>query len=113
MGYAAGTLEHCMMNKIQLQAWGSLAQGKYTGANTENQEDRATADLVSKLASEYQTTPEAIVLSWLMRHPANIAPVLGSTNVNRIKASQKAVDVHLSREHWYQLFEVARGQEMP
>ncbi|CAA0343302.1 hypothetical protein ALT785_530029 [Alteromonas infernus] len=48
-----------------------------------------------------------------MRHPANIAPVLGSTNIERIKASQKAVDVHLSREHWYKLFEVARGQEMP
>lgn len=112
-GYAPGTLEYCMLNNVQLQAWGSLAQGKYTGAKTENSEERATADLVAQLASEYQTTAEAIVLSWLMRHPANIAPVLGSTNIERIKASQKAVDVHLSREHWYKLFEVARGQEMP
>ena len=113
IGYAPGTLEYCMMNDVQLQAWGSLAQGKYTGAKTETSADAATADLVEQLASEYQTTPEAIVLAWLMRHPANIAPVLGSTNVERIKSCQKAMDVHLSREHWYKLFEVARNQEMP
>ena len=112
-GYASGTLEYCMMNNVRLQAWGSLAQGRYTGAKVENSNDRATADLVAQLAGEYQTTPEAIVLAWLMRHPANIAPVLGSTNIDRIKASQKAEDVHLSREHWYKLFESARGQEMP
>ena len=113
IGYAPGTLEYCMMNNVQLQAWGSLAQGKYTGAKTKTNSDAATAELVAQLASEYQTTPEAIVLAWLMRHPANIAPVLGSTNIERIKSSHKAVDVHLSREHWYKLFEVARGQEMP
>ena len=113
IGYAPGTLEYCMMNNVQLQAWGSLAQGKYTGATAETSSDKATADLVAQLAGEYQTTPEAIVLAWLMRHPANIAPVLGSTNVERIKASQKAMNVHLTREHWYKLFEVARGQEMP
>ncbi|GFD69215.1 aldo/keto reductase family oxidoreductase [Alteromonas sp. KUL106] len=113
IGYAPGTLEYCMMNKVQLQAWGSLAQGKYTGAKAETAKDKATADFVAQLASEYQTTPEAIVLAWLMRHPANIAPVLGSTNEARIKSSQKAMDVHLTREHWYKLFEVARGQEMP
>lgn len=112
-GYAPGTLEYCMMNNVRLQAWGSLAQGRYTGAKVENSNDRATADLVAQLAGEYQTTPEAIALAWLMRHPANIAPVLGSTNIDRIKASQKAEDVHLSREHWYKLFESARGQEMP
>lgn len=112
-GYAPGTLEHCMMNKVQLQAWGSLAQGRYTGAGTQTKEDMATVALVEQLAKEYETAPEAIVLAWLMRHPANIQPVIGSTNVSRIRASEKANRVQLSREHWYMLLETARGQEMP
>ena len=112
-GYASGTMEYCMLNNVQLQAWGSLAQGRFTGAKTQNETDSATTKLVSSLAGEYQTTPEAIVLAWLMRHPANIQPVLGSTNLARIEASQRCMDISLSREHWYMLFETARGQEMP
>ena len=113
LGYTPGTLEYCMQNDIQLQAWGSLAKGKYTGAPTANDSEQATANLVSKLAAEYQTTKEAIVLGWLMRHPAKIAPVLGTTNLSRIAASHQAMDVQLTREHWYALFESARGQEVP
>jgi predicted oxidoreductase len=112
-GYASGTLEYCLANKVQLQAWGSLGQGRYTGADALTPEDAATAALVSQLASEYETSLEAIVLAWLMRHPANIQPVLGSTNLARIEACEKANRVQLSREHWYLLLERARGLEMP
>lgn len=113
LGYASGTLEYCMLNKVQLQAWGSLAQGRYTGASSQSPADKATTALVSKLAQAYDTSPEAIVLAWLMRHPANIQPVLGTTNLARLAASEKAINVHLSREHWYLLLQTARGQEMP
>jgi predicted oxidoreductase len=113
MGYAPGTLEYCMKNNVQLQAWGSLAQGKYTGATSQNSTDETTISVVQKLADDYATTPEAIVLAWLMRHPANIQPVLGTTNVARLRACQKAVDITLSREHWYALLEAAMGQEVP
>ncbi|HBF70269.1 MAG: aldo/keto reductase [Alteromonas sp.] len=112
-GYAPGTLEYCMMNNVQLQAWGSLAQGKYTGAATQNEMEAATAALVNQLAAEYTTSPEAIVLAWLMRHPANIQPVLGTTNLSRLTACEQANRTHLSREHWYKLWETARGTEMP
>lgn len=112
-GYAPGTLEYCMLNKVQVQAWGSLAQGIYTGAKTQNEVDSATAKLVNKLASDYETTAEAIVLAWLMRHPANIQPVLGTTHLQRIKNCEAAMRVQLSREHWYLLLETARGHEIP
>ena len=84
---------------------GLLGRGKYVVAEM----------LISRAvcSERLKTTPEAIVLAWLMRHPANITPVLGSTNIERIKSSHKALDVHLSREHWYKLFEAARGLEMP
>ncbi|MDO6477724.1 aldo/keto reductase [Alteromonas sp. 1_MG-2023] len=113
MGYAPGTIEHCMLNKVQLQAWGSLAQGRYTGGNAEFEEDVTTAALVTKLAAEYGVSPEAIVLGWLMRHPAGIQPVIGTTNLQRIRQCTEATNVTLSREHWYALLESARGSDVP
>lgn len=113
MGYAPGTLEYCMQHKIQLQAWGSLAQGRFSGGQTQGSTDSAVQQLVARLADEYATTPEAVVLGWLMRHPANIQPVIGTTNPDRIAACARATEVTLSREHWYQLLETVRGEEIP
>ncbi|GGF86440.1 aldo/keto reductase [Alteromonas lipolytica] len=109
-GYTPGTLEYCQQNEVQLQAWAPLAQGKYSGKGESN---CATSSLVRQLAAEYGVSKEAIVLGWLMRHPARIQPVIGTTNPARIAACAQAEDVTLSREHWYQLFESARGQDVP
>lgn len=113
LGYAPGTLEYCMQNNVQLQAWGSLAQGRFTGGNATTDAENATAKRVAELAAEYATTSEAIVLAWLTRHPAMIYPVIGTVNPERIKACAKVSDVTLSRGHWYDLLVTARGEELP
>ena len=112
-GYAPGTLEYCMRNNVQIQAWGSLAQGRLSGSTPANQAEQQAAELVSQLADKYSATREAIVLGWLMRHPANIQPVIGTTNPDRISACAKACDITLSRGDWYQLLETVRGTELP
>ncbi|MCH8537397.1 MAG: aldo/keto reductase [Alkalimonas sp.] len=112
--FAAGTVEYCQLHAIQLQAWGSLAQGLYSGGRSaETAAEQATALLVQQLAAAYQTSAEAVVLAWLMRHPAMIQPVIGTLSPKRIKACQQALSVELSREHWYQLYVTARGQPLP
>jgi predicted oxidoreductase len=113
--FAAGTLEYCQQKNIQLQAWGCLSQGLFTGNNGDKKQPyvQKTTELVAKLAAEYQVSNEAIVLAWLMFHPANIQPVIGTTNLKRIKACAEFSKVNLSREHWYALYESARGTELP
>lgn len=113
--FPEGTLEYCQMENIQIQSWGSLAKGLYSGKNIENESEsvKNTAALVQKLAEEKQTTPEAIVLAWLMRHPAGIQPVIGTANPDRIKASADAVTVTLTRDEWYTLYVSSRGVNLP
>ncbi|RVT47184.1 aldo/keto reductase [Rheinheimera sediminis] len=112
--YSYGTVEYCQLNNVQLQAWGSLAQGLFTGGRTpETAAEQATAALVSSLAADYQTSPEAIALAFLLKHPAGIQPVIGTTSPARIAACQKALAVNLSREHWYALYVAARGKALP
>ncbi|KAA5828481.1 aldo/keto reductase [Saccharopolyspora hirsuta] len=113
-GFPAGTVEHCWRNEIALQAWGPLAQGRFTGRE-ETATERATAQLVAELAAEKGTSPETVVLWWLQRHPAGIAPVIGSANPDRIRACRDAVqrEPELTHEEWYRLWITARGEALP
>ncbi|GAB5379516.1 MAG: aldo/keto reductase [Aliiglaciecola sp.] len=115
LSFTSGTFEYCRMNNIQIQAWGSLCQGMLSGRDVSSQPEhiQRTAELVGKLAAEYQSSKEAILLAFLMRHPAGIQPIIGSTNPARIAASAQATNVTLTREHWYALYVTARGQELP
>ena len=113
-GFPLGTLEHCVANGIALQAWGPLAQGRYSGL-PQTGADRVTADLVASMAGAKGTTPETILLWWLQRHPAQIAPVIGTTNPERIRACRDAATgaTALTHEEWYELWITARGRPLP
>ncbi len=113
--FPEGTLEFCQMENIQLQAWGSLAQGLFSGKNIDNERDtvKNTAALVKQLADEKQTSLEAIVLAWLMRHPAAIQPVIGTINPARIRASAEAMNLTLTRDEWYSLYVQSRSVALP
>ena len=116
-GFPHGTLEYCSRNGITLQAYGSLARGLYTGAGPEDPTaaETATAVLVGELAREHGTSGEAVLVGWLMKHPAGIAPVIGTVNPARIRACADAgrVAKEMSRADWYRLWVTARGSNIP
>lgn len=113
-GFPRGTLEYCHQAGVQLQAWGAMAQGLYSSEGEHDDKNvMATRALVAKYAEEFGVDANAIVLAWLMQHPSNIQPVLGTTNPERLALATKALDVKLTREQWYLLFETRRGIEVP
>lgn len=117
VNFAEGLLEYCQIEGIQIQAWGPLAKGVFSGRSLEGQPEhiRRTAALVRELAAAKETTPEAIVLGWLMRHPAMIQPVIGTITPERILACRDAERQaeQMSREEWYRLYVSARGEPLP
>ena len=117
VNFAEGLMEYAQMETMQLQAWGPLAQGRFSGRALADQPAniQQTAALVEQLAAAKETTPEAIVLGWLMRHPALIQPVIGTMNAERIVACQDAERQAqaMTREEWYTLYVSARGKNMP
>lgn len=115
VSFTPGTIEYCRSHNIQLQAWGCLSKGVFTGKDVHGASDaiKETAGLVKAFSQELGVSREAIVLAWLMRHPAGIQPVIGTTNAQRIKACGGAEDVGLTREQWYQLYVSARGRMLP
>lgn len=108
-----GTLEYCHQHGLEVQAWASLGKGKLTGAATKNEQEKLTAKKVEQYAAEYAVSPEAIVIAWLQRLPVKVSPVLGTTNMQRLRACAQANNITLSREHWYDLLITRIGRELP
>jgi predicted oxidoreductase len=115
--FPEGTIEYCLGNSVRLQAWAPLARGVYSGrpSTASTPEEAATAKLVLSLAHRKNTTPEAMVLAWLMKHPAGIEPVIGTRDPKRILACQDAEHQAslMTRHEWYALWRAARGADLP
>jgi predicted oxidoreductase len=110
-----GTLEYCRMKGVGLQAWSPLDRGALTGGDLSKLGEPAkkTAVLVKEYAAARGVPAEAIALAWLLKHPAKIVPILGTSRPDRLAACARSLEVTLSREEWYRLFETARGRPMP
>ena len=110
-----GTIEYCRLHNITLQAWAPLATGKLTGTARPNSgaHIQKTTDLVSQMAAEKGVRPEAILIAWILRHPARIQPLPGTTNPARLLAAVEADHISLTREEWYGLFLAGRGEALP
>lgn len=109
---ADGTLDYCRRKRITIQAWGPLASGRALGGSGDAKA-KALADTVSALAKSKGVSKEAIAIAWLLRHPAGIQPIIGSTDPQRIAASCQGDAVELSREDWYALYIAGRGEKLP
>ena len=71
------------------------------------------AQVCDRIAAKQGVTRSAVLLAWEMRHPAGVVPIIGTTQVERIRECARAVDVELTRDEWYEIFVAARGEAMP
>lgn len=103
-----GSLEQCLINGLTPTAWSPLGKGALGAPGS-----GALGDKLRELARELETTPAGVALAWLLRHPAGVVPIIGTTRPERIKEAAKAESVELSSAHWYALLEAARGVRLP
>lgn len=111
---ADGLLDYCRLHNILVQAWSPVAGGRLIDPPGDaSAQVRAAAAAVENLAAAKHTSREAIALGWILRHPAGIQPVVGTTKPDRLRLSVEADQVELTREEWYALLEAARGAPVP
>ncbi len=113
--HGEGTLEYCRQHHITIQAWAPFKKGAVITGVTEppSLAARDVACLITELAQAKGVNKEAIALAWLLKHPAQIQPIIGTTKPERIKAACEADQVELTRDEWYRLFIAGRGERMP
>jgi len=109
------TIEYCRLHNITLQAWSPLAKGQLTGRKSKQPSEAVmkASEAVAEMARQKDTSPEAILVAWILRHPARIQAIIGTTKPERIAASCQADSIEISREEWYRLFIAGRGESLP
>ncbi len=110
-----GTLDQCQRMQITPMAWCPIAGIAYPAwGNTFSAEDesRIRAE-IDRQCGIYDVEDWVVALAWLLKHPARIVPIIGSTSPSRIVAAKKALDVNYSREDWYRLLEARNGRPVP
>lgn len=111
---ARGTFDYCRTHDMMVQAWSPVARGQlFVPDEDAPQTVKETAELIAQLAEKHNTTKEAIAIAWLLRHPAQILPILGTMKAERIADSVRADEVILSRVEWYDLLGKANGANIP
>jgi predicted oxidoreductase len=107
-----GTLEYCRLHDITLQAWSPFQYGFFDGVFLGSDQFPALNQVIDEMALVKEVSASAMAIAWLLRHPAGIQPVIGSTDPQRVREIAKAADVELTREEWYRLY-LAAGNRLP
>jgi predicted oxidoreductase len=117
--FTDGTLDQCLIEKITPMAWSPLSGGLIgAGAGRllpaqQSYRPEKFLPVLDEIAGVRGVGRTVAALAWLLKHPAGIVPIVGSTNPARIREAAKAPGLELSREEWYRLFTAARGEPLP
>ena len=101
---SGGMLEYAMLNDIQLQAWSPLMANWMDGCFIDNPKYMELNSKLDELATKYKVSKNAIAISWILRHPANITPIVGTTSTIHLLEIVNAKNIYLTREEWYGLY---------
>lgn len=107
-----GILEYCRLKDITIQAWSPFQYGMFEGIFLGNEKFAELNKVIDNLAEKYNVTNSAIAVAWILRHPARIQTIVGTTNKDRIAQISKASEIRLTREEWYALY-MAAGNKLP
>lgn len=107
-----GVLDYCRLNKITIQPWSPLQYGFFEGCFIDNEKFPELNRVLAELAEQYGVSKTTIAFAWILRHPAKMQPVTGTTNLTRLQDCLKGADVKLTRDEWYRIY-LAAGNRLP
>jgi len=106
-------LEYCRLKNITIQPWSPFQYGFFEGGFLGNTEKFPELNaMIDKYAEKYNVTNSAMTIAWILRHPAKMQPIVGSTNKTRVAEICKASDINLTRQEWYEIYKSA-GNILP
>ena len=104
--------EYCKLHDVVIQAWSVLQFGYFKGNFVGNEKFQALNQVLDRLAIKYGVTPSTIAISWILRYPAKMQAVVGTTNPKHLREVSQAVNFSLTRKEWYEIY-LAAGNNLP
>lgn len=107
-----GMMEYARLNHVTIQAWSPFQVTLQKGLFFNDPKYAKLTETLEKYAKQYNVTKEAIVVAWILRHPAKMQTIVGSMNTTRITDIAKAETIQLTRPEWYDIYTSA-GNVLP
>ena len=107
-----GVLDYCRLKKITIQPWSPFQFGFFEGAFLENPKFPKLNQVIDAMAETYGVSNTTIAIAWILRHPAGMQPIVGTTNPERVRQVALASGVSLTRQEWYEIYQAA-GNTLP
>jgi len=104
--------EYCKLHDVVIQAWSVLQFGYFKGNFVGNEKFQALNQVLDRLAIKYGVTPSTIAISWILRYPAKMQAVVGTTNPKHLREVSQAGNFSLTRKEWYEIY-LAAGNNLP
>ena len=105
-------LDYCRLHEITIQTWSPFQYGFFEGVFLDNDKFPELNKAIDALAAAKGVTNSAIAIAWILRHPAKMQPIVGTTKPERVKEICKASDITLTRQEWYEIYRAA-GNKLP
>ncbi len=113
VGHDGGILDYCRLNDITIQAWSPFQYGFFEGVFVGNNDKFPELNAkLTELAKKYSVSETAVAASWILRHPAKIQMIAGTTNIKRMNEIISGCGITLTREEWYSLY-LSAGHMLP
>ena len=104
--------EYCKLHDVVIQAWSVLQFGYFKGNFVGNEKFQALNQVLDRLAIKYGVTSSTIAISWILRYPAKMQAVVGTTNPKHLREVSQAANFSLTRKEWYEIY-LAAGNDLP
>jgi predicted oxidoreductase len=104
-----GTLDFMMSNGIGAMSWSPLG----SLFKEDNEQTQRIKMQLRPLMDKYKASIDQLLLAWIMKHPAQISPVIGTTSPERITLAQQACNITLDLEDWFLLLVASQGHKVP
>jgi predicted oxidoreductase len=105
-------LDYCRLKDITIQTWSPFQFGFFEGVFLNNDKFSELNKKINEIAEAKGVPNTAIVIAWILRHPAKMQPIVGTTNADRLKDICKASLIQLTRPEWYEIYKAA-GNTLP
>lgn len=104
-----GSLDHMQTNRITPMCWSPLG----TVFRKDNEQSQRIKKVANELASKYNVANDIILLAWILKHPARILPVCGTSDKNRIANLIQATTIEMELQDWFALWTASTGNDVP
>lgn len=112
VGRDGGVLDYCRLNDITIQPWSPFQYGFFEGVFIGSDKYPELNKKLDEIAEKYGVTATTIAVAWLLRHPAQFQPIIGTMNLTRLAECVKACDIQLTRQEWYDIY-LSAGNMLP